>query len=224
MSDLPPFHNSGKGRTRPPRRRPGRPVFTSDELMRQKSLSRAFVVIASVVAFVSLVAAGLARLDGGAPEGPPASDIASPPASDGTRPAPPGPPAAALLPNAVLVDVVKIVDGDTIDVRASQAELRVRLYGVDTPERGERCFREATDRTRALAAAQVQLVPDARLQDSFKRELRYVYTARGESIDAALIREGLALAWRQDGSQRVALIALEEQARAARTGCLWASP
>lgn len=224
MSDLPPFHKSGKGRTRPARRRPGRPVLTADELLRQKSLSKIFLVIASIVAFVSLVAAGLARVDDGAPDGPPASDtsVSAPDRAPAT--ARDVPAAAELLPNAVLVDVVKIVDGDTIDVRAAQTELRVRLYGVDTPERGDRCFREATERTRALAAAQVQLVPDARLQDSFKRELRYVYTAGGESIDAALIREGLALAWRQDGSQRAALIALEEQARAARTGCLWASP
>ncbi len=212
MSDLPPLHSGDKGRTRPARRRPGRPVPTADEVLRQKSLSKIFLVIASIVAF----AAGLARIDGGAPGGSPSSEISRSRPTDVTP--------AALLPNAVLVDVVKIVDGDTIDVRASQTELRVRLYGVDTPERGDRCFKEATDRTRTLAASQVQLVPDTRLQDSFKRELRYVYTASGESIDAALIREGLALAWRQDGSQRVALIALEAQARAARTGCLWSSP
>lgn len=216
MSDQPPFHRDTRGRSRPVRRRPARPAVTPDELLRQKSLSKVFLLVASIVAFASLLAAGLARLDGGGPQDSPPSDP-RPVATDAT-------PTAALLPNAVLVDVVKVVDGDTIDVRASETALRVRLYGVDTPERGDRCFKEATDRMRALAAAQVQLVPDARLQDSFKRELRYVYTAGGESIDAALIREGLALAWRQDGSQRVALIALEEQARAARTGCLWASP
>ena len=175
--------------------------------MRQKSLSKAFLVVASIVAFVSLIAAGLTQVDDGTPD----------------KSAAPSTPSAGttLLPGAVLVDVVKIVDGDTIDVQAAQTELRVRLYGVDTPERGDRCFKEATDRTRALAASQVQLVSDARLQDSFKRELRYVYTAAGESIDAALIREGLALAWREDGSQRAALTALEERARSAKTGCLW---
>lgn len=206
MPDLPLFHSKG-GRTRPPRRRPDRLVRSTHELMRQKSLSKAFLVIASIVAFVSLIAAGLTQVDDGA-----SNETAAPTApSAGTT----------LLPGAALVDVVKIVDGDTIDVRAAQTELRVRLYGVDTPERGDRCFREATERTRVLAASQVQLVSDARLQDSFKRELRYVYTAAGASIDAALVREGLALAWREDGSQRAALIALEEQARTAKAGCLW---
>lgn len=176
-------------------------------MTRQKSLSKAFLLVAAVVALISLITAGLAQVDRGASTDPAAGGTPS----TGTM----------LLPGAVLVEVVKVVDGDTIDVRAAQTELRVRLYGVDTPERGGRCFREATERTRALAASRVQLVSDARLQDSFKRELRYVYTAAGESIDAALIREGLALAWREDGSQRAALIALEERAQAAKTGCLW---
>lgn len=215
MSDQPPFHRDARGRSRPARRRPARPAVTPDELLRQKSLSKVFFLVASIAAFVSLIAAGLGRLDDGGPQDAPSSDARA----AATEAAP----ASAPLPNAVLVDVVKVVDGDTIDVRAAQTELRVRLYGVDTPERGDRCFKEATDRTRALAAAQVQLVPDARLQDSFKRELRYVYTAGGESIDAALVREGFALAWRQDGAQRAALIALEEQARAAKRGCLWSS-
>lgn len=174
--------------------------------MQQRSLSKLFLAVAVLMAFVSLITASLTQLGRGGPATPDA------PAS-GTTP--------RLLPGAVLVDVVKIVDGDTIDVRAADTELRVRFYGVDTPERGDRCFKEATERTRALAGSRVQLVPDARLQDSFKRELRYVYTADGESIDAALVREGLALAWREDGTQRLALIALEEQARIARTGCLW---
>lgn len=207
MSDLPPFHSKSGGRTRPARRRPERLILSTRELMRQKSLSKAFLVVASIVAFVSLIAAGLTQVDDGVPD----------------KSAAPSTPSAGttLLPGAVLVDVVKIVDGDTIDVRAAQTELRVRLYGVDTPERGDRCFKQATDRTRVLAASQVQLVSDARLQDSFKRELRYVYTAAGESIDAALIREGLALAWREDGSQRAALTALEERAHSAKMGCLW---
>jgi endonuclease YncB( thermonuclease family) len=181
--------------------------------MRQKSLSKAFLVIAVAVALLSLSAAGITKV------------VTDKPATDASTNAPTAAPTSApavtLVPGGVLVDVVKIVDGDTIDVRAAQTELRVRFYGVNTTERGERCFTEATERTRALAGSQVQLVSDARLQDSFKRELRYVYTVSGESIDAALIREGLALAWREDGAQRAALIALEERARASKTGCLW---
>lgn len=203
LPDLPKFYSRTDSRTRPSRRRPDPIVLTTREVMRQKSLSKAFLIIAVIVTLLSLSAACVTKV------------VTDDPTT--------GPNPLTLLPGAVLADIVKIVDGDTIDVRAAQTELRVRFYGVDTPERGDRCFSEATDRTRALAGTRVQLVSDARLQDSFKRELRYVYTATGESIDAALIREGLALAWRKDGTQRAALITLEERARASKTGCLWSA-
>ncbi len=207
LPDLPKFYSKTDSRTRPSRRRPDPIVFTAREAMRQKSLSKAFLIIAVVVTLLSLSAAGVTKVVTDE------STTDTTPAATAT--------VIVTLPGGVLVDVVKIVDGDTIDVRAAQTELRVRFYGVDTPERGDRCFSEATERTRALVGTRVQLISDARLQDSFKRELRYVYTATGESIDAALIREGLALAWREDGAQRTALIALEEGARASKTGCLW---
>lgn len=203
LPDLPKFYSRTDSRTRPSRRRPDPIVLTTREVMRQKSLSKAFLIIAVIVTLLSLSAACVTKV------------VTDDPTT--------GPNPLTLLPGAVLADIVKIVDGDTIDVRAAQTKLRVRFYGVDTPERGDRCFSEATDRTRALAGTRVQLVSDARLQDSFKRELRYVYTATGESIDAALISEGLALAWRKDGTQRAALLTLEERARASKTGCLWSA-
>ena len=65
------------------------------------------------------------------------------------------------------------------------------------------------------------LLPDVRLQDVGGRELRYAFTEDGASIDAALLDEGLAIAWRRDGAFREELIALDEAAFAAETGCLW---
>jgi len=123
-----------------------------------------------------------------------------------------------------LVEVEHIVDGDTLDVRAAQTVLRVRVYGIDTPERGEPCFREASERLAALAGTTVRLLPEpARPQDRSGRELRYLVAADGRLIDAALAREGLARAWTKDGSLRELLVAEETGARAARRGCLWQS-
>ena len=119
----------------------------------------------------------------------------------------------------VMVD--RVIDGDTLDVLSAFTGIRVRLFGVDTPERGERCFEEATARLVALAGTTVTLLPDERLQDGNGRELRYVFAADGRSIDAALIAEGLAEAWRQDGAFRDQLVELEDEAREAGTGCLW---
>ena len=122
-----------------------------------------------------------------------------------------------------LVGVTDIVDGDTLDVRAGGETFRVRVFGVNTPERGRPCYREATDALRRLAGGEVRLLPDVRLRDSSRppRELRYLFTPDGRSIDAALIADGLALAWREDGAYRDVLVGLEDEARALKRGCLW---
>jgi micrococcal nuclease len=122
----------------------------------------------------------------------------------------------------VTVRVERVVDGDTLDVTSGGETLRVRVYGINTPERGQPCYGEATRRLEALAGAEVRLLPDERLEDRYGRELRYLAGLDGNSIDAALVAEGLALAWREDGSLRDELVDIEEQARASRVGCLWA--
>ncbi len=117
--------------------------------------------------------------------------------------------------------MVDVIDGDTIEVRIDGRTHRVRYYGIDTRERGEPCFEEATERNEALAGDTVLLLPDAREGDPYDRLLRYVFDEERRSIDARLIAEGLAEAWRADGAYRDELVALEEEAQAANVGCLW---
>jgi endonuclease YncB( thermonuclease family) len=117
--------------------------------------------------------------------------------------------------------VVKIIDGDTLDVTIGGRPERVRIFGIDTAERGEMCFAEASDRLRSLAGAEVRLLPDARERDRNGRLLRYVYTPAGTSVDAVMIAEGLAHAWTRDGALRDPLVALEASANVDGRGCLW---
>jgi len=193
----PPFHSRSRSRTRPSRRR-AEPELGPDLKHLQRRLSRSSIGIAALIAILSLTSAGLLRAR-----------------QSGDTVAPVAP------TDAAPVEVTRIIDGDTLDVRAADTTIRVRLYGVDTTERGEACYREATERLTALAGNRVLLLPDERQTDRYGRELRYVFTAEGHSIDAALVREGLAKAWREDGSRKTALIALEDAARTSKTGCLW---
>jgi micrococcal nuclease len=124
----------------------------------------------------------------------------------------------APLTYAVVLDVI---DGDTFDALVDGSEERVRLFGVDTPERGDPCYREATDALARLIGGDVRLRADARNRDSNGRLLRYVYTPEGRSIDAALISDGMAVAWTRDGALRDGMVALEQSARDAHRGCLW---
>ena len=117
--------------------------------------------------------------------------------------------------------VVRIVDGDTIDVLIDGTKQRVRLFGVDTPERGEPCYNEATERTRQLSGEVVRIESGPRREDRYGRLLFYLYTESGESIDTQLIQEGLATAWTRDGQHRDLLVNAENQARSKGVGCLW---
>ena len=115
------------------------------------------------------------------------------------------------------VRVSRVIDGDTLDTPSG----RVRLFGVDTPEIGERCAAEATSRMNELAGNSVRLEDGPRLTDQFGRRLAYVYTEDGYSIDEILVREGLGTAWTEDGQHRDFLVGLEKDTRMMDDGCLW---
>lgn len=130
-------------------------------------------------------------------------------------------PTGLTLQDLETAEVIEVIDGDTIDVRIDGVQTRLRYFGVDTPERGEKCFREATDRNGLLLGETVLLLPDARTEDGFGRLLRYVFLLDGTSLDATLVAEGFGHAWTRDGQYRDAIVALETQAQAAGRGCLW---
>jgi endonuclease YncB( thermonuclease family) len=113
--------------------------------------------------------------------------------------------------------VLEVIDGDTL--RTSLGT--VRMYGADTPEAGEACYLEAVEATRQLAGNTLRAQPGPRERDPFDRRLFYLYTESGRSIDEALVRNGLAVAWAQDGQHRDLLLELEREAAAADRGCLW---
>jgi len=130
-------------------------------------------------------------------------------------------PPGVTLDNLQRAELVEVVDGDTIDVLIDGALARVRYFGVDTPERGQICYREALDRNQLLLGETVLLLPDNRDEDDFGRLLRYVFLPDGTSVDATLVAEGFGYAWTRDGRYRDQIVALEDEAKAAARGCLW---
>jgi micrococcal nuclease len=96
--------------------------------------------------------------------------------------------------------VTYVVDGDTISVRLDTGRSeRVRLIGIDTPERGACLAGSATGLTRRLADdKRVVLRGDATqdTRDRYGRLLAYVYRERdGLFVNAELVRRGYASAY-----------------------------
>ena len=118
----------------------------------------------------------------------------------------------------IRLQVVKLADGDSFEGRAQGAGYRIRLYGIDAPERGQDFYRRSKDRLGELCAeGPVTVKP--RNRDSFGRIVADVYTASGRHINKIMVEEGLAWHFTKY-SNSAELAMLEEQARAKRIG-IW---
>ena len=90
--------------------------------------------------------------------------------------------------------VVHVVDGDTLDVQVpGQGKLRVRVVGIDTPERGACYFSQATKRANLLANGKRVVLHGDRTQatrDRYGRLLAYVDIGGNVDLGLQLIQDG----------------------------------
>jgi len=100
-----------------------------------------------------------------------------------------------------LYDVVKVVDGDTLDVRINGTVERLRLIGINTPETVDprkpvECFGiEASNKAKTvLAGKKVSLEADSSQdeRDKYGRLLRYVFLEDGTNFNLMMVRDGFA--------------------------------
>jgi micrococcal nuclease len=105
------------------------------------------------------------------------------------------------IASTTLYEVVKVVDGDTIDLRMEGEVIRVRLIGINTPETVDprkpvECFgKEASMRMKVfLSGGRVSLQYDSSqgMEDKYARRLAYVYLPDGTFINELMIAEGYA--------------------------------
>jgi micrococcal nuclease len=101
-------------------------------------------------------------------------------------------------PTEAAARVIRVVDGDTIEVRLDERSEDVRLIGVDTPETVKpdtpvQCFGERASHftKRRLSGRRVRLVFGVERRDVYGRLLAYVYLGR-RFFNPVLVRRGLA--------------------------------
>ncbi|MDI6811183.1 MAG: thermonuclease family protein [archaeon] len=91
--------------------------------------------------------------------------------------------------------VTQVVDGDTIAVEGGT---RVRLIGIDAPERDEEYYTEATEYLKSMILhKEVSLERDITDKDRYGRSLRYVWLDN-RLVNAEIVRAGLAIAKQYD--------------------------
>jgi micrococcal nuclease len=89
----------------------------------------------------------------------------------------------------VNVSVLRVIDGDTMEISDGD---RVRLLGIDAPERGDPLSGRATDRLRELIASGSVTLEICEDRDIYGRLLATVRAER-INVNRILLREGLAL-------------------------------
>jgi endonuclease YncB( thermonuclease family) len=120
--------------------------------------------------------------------------------------------------------VVGITDGDTITVLHNGRDERVRLHGIDCPEKGQPYGSKAKQFVSQLVFGKEVTVKDYGLDNTrSKRTLGEIVLLDGRVVNEELLRAGLAWWYRKYVPNRLDLAALEEEARNAKRG-LWADP
>lgn len=91
--------------------------------------------------------------------------------------------------------VTYIYDGDTIQVEMNGEKYKVRFVGIDTPERDEFYYDEATQANAEYLpiGTQVMLIRDTNDEDQYGRLLRYII-ADDVFVNCELILKGYAYA------------------------------
>jgi len=138
-------------------------------------------------------------------------------------------PTVRAQPVATTAVVLKVVDGDTVDIRDDvRGRLRVRLLGIDTPETKKPGYTvgcwgpEATEFAEStLVGQRVALVTDPTqdLHDRYGRTLAYLDKADGWDYSIEAARAGAAHAYvyhDQPATRYPAIAAAEQEAKDAQ--------
>lgn len=117
--------------------------------------------------------------------------------------------------------VVGVADGDTLVVLDGTTPVRVRLHGIDCPERGQ-AFGAAAKRLASSLAFGKAVTVRPHGKDRYGRLLGEVVLPDGRVLNRELVAAGMAWHYVRY-SDDAALAKAEQQARRARVG-VWSEP
>jgi endonuclease YncB( thermonuclease family) len=116
--------------------------------------------------------------------------------------------------------VARHIDGDSFYLAVCGDTLDTRLHGIDTPERGQSFYNEATDKFRELAPLGAPLTVLLKDVDKYGRPVVRAYLADGCCLNEKMVSTGMAWWYKKYAPNDDTLKAFMAQARAERRG-LW---
>ena len=116
--------------------------------------------------------------------------------------------------------VVGVHDSDSLTLRTINETLKVRLFGIDTPELGQPFGNNAKQALSSMVFGKSVTISSSG-KDRYDRTLGVVFLGNG-NVNAQMIRMGMAWHYKQY-SDSVPMQGFEDYARANRIG-LWSDP
>lgn len=117
--------------------------------------------------------------------------------------------------------VIAVADGDTFTVLRDTLQVRVRLEGIDCPEKKQPFGNKAKQTVSEMVFAKhVRVVESSK--DRNKRSIAKVYLSDGRCVNEEMLRLGMAWHFKKY-SDDARLARLEERARKSQIG-LWGEP
>ncbi len=118
--------------------------------------------------------------------------------------------------------VVSVLDGDTIEVLHNQRPERIRLHGIDCPEKGQAFGTKAKHLMSAFMFRKEVALKTYGI-DKYRRTIADVFLQDGTNVNQELVKHGWCWWYRKYAPQDTELERLEREAREAKKG-LWAEP
>ncbi|MDH4085279.1 MAG: thermonuclease family protein [Nitrospira sp.] len=118
--------------------------------------------------------------------------------------------------------VVGVLDGDTLEVLHTRHAERIRLYGIDCPEKRQAFGKVAKLATSSLVFGQAVTVKPHDT-DRYRRVVAEVFLPDGTNLNHQLVKDGWCWWYRKYAPEDTVLEALEREAREAKRG-LWVDP
>ncbi|ECL5469407.1 thermonuclease family protein [Proteus mirabilis] len=115
--------------------------------------------------------------------------------------------------------VIRVLDGDTIEVLQDKKPVRIRLANIDAPEKKQAFGRWSTNQLKSLIAAQPVTVTYT-LTDRYGRVIGRVFTTNGIEASRFMVQSGAAWVYERYNVDK-ALPALQREAQTQKRG-LWA--
>lgn len=118
--------------------------------------------------------------------------------------------------------VVGVMDGDTIEVLHNKKAKRIRLQGIDCPEKAQAFGQRAKQAASALVFAKTVTV-ETHGHDKYQRTVGTIILSDGTHVNRELVAQGWCWWYQKYAPEDLVLATLEAAARLSKKG-LWVDP